>query len=311
MNSKVVIIGSYNADLFFRGNEIPFVGQTVIGDSFYEGGGGKGSNQAIAASMMGANTVFIGNIGNDRYGEVAFEMYKKHKISTDLITIDNTIHTGVSAIFVDQQGKNSIMVVPGANYKLSTDAIDKAEDTIKNAFIVGFQLENSYDVVEYGIKKADSLGVKTLLDPAPAIELPESIYKHIYYIKPNEHEASILSGIKVTDEKSAVEAGKWFLDKGVNTAIITLGEKGAVLVSTDKEKYFPPVKVNAVDTTGAGDCFSGALMASLAKGWDIEDAIVFANCASSISVTRLGVVEAIPDFEEVNAAYEKTNNTTI
>ena len=297
----VTIIGSYNVGLFLKGEEIPFIGQTVIGDKFYEGGGGKGSNQAIACSKMGAKTRFVGRIGDDKYGKDAIEMYKKFGMNPDMIKIDESIHTGISVILIDKDGQNSIMVVPGANFNLSKEDIDKAMEEIKDSYIVGFQLESNLDIVEYALKKTHSMGIRTLLDPAPAMKLSEELFKYIYYIKPNEHEATILSGIKVTDVDSAIKSGKWFLEHGVKVAIITLGKNGSVLVTNNKTQHFPTLNVKALDTTGAGDTFSGALMASLSNGKTIEEAIIFANCASALSVMRFGVVDAIPDLEEVNA----------
>lgn len=294
----VTIIGSYNVGLFLKGEVLPKAGETVIGDQFYEGGGGKGSNQAIAAAMMKAKTRFIGKIGQDKYGRDALALYKRVGVSPDLLRIDDSIHTGISVILIDKDGNNLISVVPGANFRLSEKDIDGCLDELRNSFIVGFQLENNFEIIEYGIKKVSSLGVKTLLDPAPARELPDDLYPFIHYIKPNEHEASVLSNIKVTDFESAKKAGYWFLDKGVNTAIITLGKEGSVLVSGDQAAHFPAPSVNAIDTTGAGDCYCGALMASLARGESIDQAINFASHAAAISVTRLGVVEALPDLDE-------------
>lgn len=299
MNHAVTVIGSYNVGLFLKGEVIPAVGQTVIGDKFYEGGGGKGSNQAVACAKMGAPTVFIGRIGNDQFGKDALAMYQRFGMTTEKIKVDATIHSGISVIFIDKDGQNSIMCIPGANFNLSKADIDEAMPVIKNSCIVGFQLETNFDVVAYGIAKANQAGIRTLLDPAPAFKLPEEIYPSLYYIKPNEHEATILTGIKVTDVESAKAAGRWFLSKGVNTAIITLGEKGAVLISQDGERHFDTPQVPVADTTGAGDCFSGALMAALSKGESIADAILFANYASAISVTRYGVVDAIPEYHEV------------
>ncbi|MGI6706676.1 MAG: ribokinase [Clostridia bacterium] len=302
MSQNVVsMIGSYNVGLFLKGQVIPSIGQTVIGDQFYEGGGGKGSNQAVAASFMGARTRFIGRIGKDKYGSDAIAMYRKYGISTDMIKVDEGTHTGISVILIDKDGQNSICVVPGANYHLSKEDIDDAVKVIGDSCIVGFQLENNLEVVDYAIRKVHAMDIRTLLDPAPAAKLPEDLYPCIDYIKPNEHEATILTNIKVTDAESAKAAGEWFLNRGVKTAIITLGEQGAVLVQKDQYQFFKAPKVTAKDTTGAGDCFSGALMAALSQGKTIEEAIVFANYAAALSVTRLGVIEAIPKLSEVLA----------
>ena len=297
----VTVVGSYNVGLFLKGQRLPTVGETVIGDKFHEGGGGKGSNQAVAASQLGAQTRFVGRIGTDKYGDDALAMYKRLGINTDMIKIDDGIHSGISVIIIDKDGKNLISVVPGANFNLSNEDIDAAEKAFAESGIVGFQLENKLEVIDYAIRKVHSMGAQTLLDPAPAVKLPEDLFPFIDYIKPNETEAAILSGIQVEDATSAEKAGQWFLDHGVKTAIITLGEQGSVLVTDGKVAHFAPPQVDAIDTTGAGDVFSGALMTALSQGKTIEDSIVFANHAAALSVTRLGVIEAIPKLEEVLA----------
>ena len=301
MSKTVTVIGSYNVGLFLNGKVLPKAGETIIADKFYESGGGKGSNQAVAASKMGVKSRFIGRVGGDKYGKDALAMYDRLGICRDLIAVDDSIHTGISVILVDENGQNLISVVPGANYHLSKADIDASLEAMRDSAVVGFQLENNPEIVAYGLEKVSGLGVKTLLDPAPASPLPEKLYPSIYYIKPNEHEAKILTGIHVDGFDSACKAGEWFLNKGVKVAIITLGALGAVLVTKDGGKLFKSPDVTPVDTTGAGDCFSGALMAGLAKGKTVEDAIVFANHAAALSVTRFGVIESIPSLEEVEA----------
>lgn len=304
-SEKITIIGSYNVGLFLKGKVLPKKGETVIGHTFHEGGGGKGSNQAITASCLGADVTFIGRIGRDKYGDDALGMYDRYGVSSKYISVDEAMHTGISVILIDDTGANLISVVPGANFKLSKQDIDVAEEELRRSYLVGFQLESNFDIVEYGLKKCSKLGVPTLLDPAPAKELPDSIFPAITYIKPNEHEASIITGIEVTDKASAKEAGKWLIDKGITYVIITLGEQGAVFVSENRNDWFPSLSVRALDTTGAGDCFSGGFMTALSKGASIDDAIGFANCAAGLSVTKIGVIESIPTREELDRELEK------
>jgi len=304
--TALTVVGSYNVGLFLKGDRLPSVGETVIGNKFHEGGGGKGSNQAVAASRFGAQTRFVGRIGNDKYGQDALAMYKRLGINTDLIKVDTTIHSGISVIIIDRDGRNLIAVVPGANFHLAKEDIDAAQQAFAESCIVGFQLENQLEIIDYGIRRAHDAGARTLLDPAPARKLPDDLYPYIDYIKPNESEATILSGVRVDGVPSARQAGRWFLERGVKTAIVTLGDQGAVLVTADKVEHVPPPKVQALDSTGAGDVFSGALMTALAQGKKIEEAIVFANHAAALSVTRLGVIEAIPELSEVLAFMEKT-----
>jgi len=295
----LAVIGSYNVGLFLKGERLPQKNETIIGDEFYEGGGGKGSNQAIAASKCGAHTRFICRIGQDKFGQDALEMYKKLGVDSSCVIVDEAIHSGISVILIDKDGANIISVVPGANFNLNEADIDRYEDIIKSTSLVGFQLENKLKVVDYAIRKVHSWGVKTLLDPAPAVKLPNDLYSHIDYIKPNETEATILTGIEVRDHESAQQAGEWLVKKGAGCAIVTLGDKGSVVVTESGSEIYEAPKVKAIDTTGAGDVFSGALMASLAKGEQIEKSIKFASHAAALSVTKLGVVNAIPELVEI------------
>ncbi len=309
MSKPITIVGSYNLDLSLKCKALPQEGETVIAQTYSESSGGKGSNQAIAAARMGAKTRFIGRVGTDHNGQDALAMYDRLGIDRSRVITDQNARTGLSVIMVDENGRNQITVIPGANYNLSIADIDAASDILRDSEIVGFQLENQPEVVFYGLKKVSEMGLKTLLDPAPAFALPQDLYPYIYCIKPNEHEARALTGIPVNDFDSARKAGKWFLDKGVQVAIITLGDAGCVLVTKDSGKFFNTPKVTAVDTTGAGDCFSGALMAGIAQGKPIEDAILLASYAAALSVTKFGVIDSIPTLAEVEA-FMKTQGKT-
>lgn len=295
----ITIIGSYNVGFFFKGTSLPVLGETIIGNQFIEGGGGKGSNQALAAATFGADTRFICTLGADKYGVDALRMYRGKGINIDLIRLEPCIHSGMSVVIIDEKGNNIISVVPGANLLLSEQDIDNAEELISKSFIVGFQLENRHETVFYGIRKAKNLGAVTFLDPAPASKLPDELYPYIDIIKPNETEASILTDIHVKDVESATAAGHWFVKKGVKKAIVTLGHQGSVLVTGEDVKHFPALKVVPVDTTGAGDIFSGGLLASLVQNKSLEESIEYATCAAGIATTSLGVIESIPPHEEV------------
>lgn len=302
MKKFITVVGSYNVGLFLKGEEHPKCGETVIGTTFHEGGGGKGSNQCIAAARLGAQAKFIGCIGNDTYGKSALELYRNEGVDTDGIKICEDIHTGISVILINSRGQNMISVIPGANYFLKNEDIDNAVDTFLESHIVGFQLESDIKVVEYGIRKCSELGVDVLLDPAPAQKLDESIYPCLTYIKPNENEAETLTGISVKDKQSAFSAADWFLDHGVKKVMVTLGDIGVVYSDGKDRKFFPSSNDKPLDTTGAGDCFSGAFMAALSRSASIEEAIKFAIKAAGISVTRLGVIEALPVLKELEDA---------
>lgn len=298
MGNKIVITGSYNASIFLKGERIPGVGETCIGDTYFVAAGGKGSNQAIAAKIQGADMTFIGKLGMDNYAVDALEMYEKLGIDKNSIFQDDSTHTGVAVIFVDAKGNNSIMVAAGANLKLKAEEVTAVMEKEEDVFMAGFQLENDVEEVCKALKAVHNMGIQTLLDPAPAVPLAEEVYPFITVLKPNEHEAGILSGMTIKTPEDAEKAGKWFLEKGVQTALITLGEQGCVLVNEAGSTYIKAPTVKAVDSTGAGDIFSGSFMAALSKGYSYADAAKYASCAAAISVTKMGVVEAMPTEEE-------------
>ena len=283
---KIIITGSYNASIFAMGKVIPGIGETVVSDSYFVSAGGKGSNQAIAAKFQGADVRYIGKLGDDSYAVDAIKMYKSLGMYNDSIYCEKGANTGLAVIFIDAVGNNSIMVCPGANLNLTVDEIVEPVLAEKEVYIAGFQLENDVNVVCESIKKLHEAGIPTLLDPAPAVPLPDWIYPCITILKPNEHEACLLSSIKINKPEDAFRAGDWFLDKGVETAIITMGEHGTVVCGKNTRQYIETPKVDAVDTTGAGDIFSGSLMAALSEGKPLIEAVKYANVAASISVTR-------------------------
>jgi len=299
MKKKIVVTGSYNASIFAMGKSIPKVGETVVGDSYFISAGGKGSNQAIAAKFQEADIRFIGKLGGDSYAEDALRMYKSIGMYNDSIYCEKGENTGLAIIFIDEAGNNSIMVCPGANLKLTVDEIIQPILRDKDIYIAGFQLENDVGVVCESIKRLHEEGIRTLLDPAPAVPLPDWLYPNITIIKPNEHEACLLSGIKINSPDDAFKAGEWFLKKGVETAVITMGEHGTVIRGKDIHQYVETPKVNAIDTTGAGDIFSGSFMASLAEGKELIEAVKYSCIAASISVTKKGVYEATPVKSDV------------
>lgn len=303
---KILVVGSYSVGLFFNGKRIPNAGETVTADTFFETFGGKGSNQAVAAAKLGADVKLVCKIGADDFGDKAVAMYKELGLYGAGVLRDPECGTSVGAIIVDENGNNAISICLGANEKLTDkEVIDFLQAQPEKPYLVGFQLENNLDMVLSSIRQCHEMGLDVLLDPAPAAPLPEWVYPCLTYIKPNEHEAALLSGITIHTVDDAMRAGRWFLNAGVKNAIITLGEQGTVCVTAEREEYFPPIVVDAVDTTGAGDVFSGALMKSLADGMNLSDAIVYANCAASLSVTKPGVTESVPTVAEVEELYRR------
>jgi len=302
---KIIVIGSYNASIFAMGKVIPRIGETVVSESYFISAGGKGSNQAIAAKFQGADVRFIGKLGDDSYAGDAIRLYQSIGMYSDSIYCEAGANTGLAVIFIDAAGNNSIMVCPGANLKLTVEEIVQPVLVEKEVYIAGFQLENDVNVVCESIRKLHQAGIRTLLDPAPAMPLPDWIYPCITILKPNEHEACLLSAIKINSPEDAFRSGEWFLGKGVETVVITMGENGTVVCGKDVRRYIETPKVDAIDTTGAGDIFSGSLMAALSEGKPLIEAVKYANIAASVSVTRKGVYEATPTKDDVEMFIQK------
>lgn len=296
MDKPVVYFGSYMHCIFGCGQKIPLSGETLIGEESFVDYSGKGNAQAFMCARMGTETEYIGRLGADSEGEQALHLFKEFGlINTDHIIIDEQEQTGVAIILTNAQGNNAILSVPGTNFCFSKDDFDRNEDLIKASEWICFVLETNQDIVEYGIRRAKQLGVKTFLDPSPAAQISEDVYPCIDLIKPNEYEASVLTGIDVTDEMSALAAGRNLLEKGVGAAVITLGGQGAVLVTKNGAWYFSTPKVTVVDTTSAGDIFGGTLVALLNQGKDITEAVAYASCAGALATTKIKpILDVIP-----------------
>jgi len=301
MNAKkIVVVGSCNTDMVVKSNRIPVPGETILGGNFMMNPGGKGANQAVAVARMGGNTTFISKTGNDLFGRQSVEMYSEENINTDFIFSDPNLPSGVALIMVDNNGENCIVVASGANASLSTQDIDKAKDVIESADILLMQLEIPIETVEYAAKMAYRKGIKVILNPAPAAFLSNELMSYLYAIIPNNSEAELLSGIKVTDWETAKQAADIIGAKGVDVVVITLGSKGALI--KDGELYYeevPVEKIDAIDTTAAGDTFCGAFCVGLSEGLSVEDAVRIANKAAGITVTREGAQAAIPYRKEI------------
>ena len=299
MKNKVVVVGSYNTDMTIKTKKLPSPGETVIGGYFSTGGGGKGANQAIAAARIGAEVSFIARVGNDAFGKEGIKQLKEEHINTEYVYYDKDLSTGVAFIVVDDSGENSIVVASGANASLSPANIETAKSEISSADILLVQLESPVESVYAAIKKAHDNGVPVILDPAPARELEKDIMRYIDIITPNIVEAEMLTGIKVTDTGSLRIIVNKFFEYGIKNVIITLGSRGYFAGFSDVMKIIPALKVTPIDTTGAGDVFSGSLAAFLAEGMTIENAAILANASASISVTRMGAQGAAPKRVEI------------
>lgn len=298
---RIVVIGSSNSDLVIKCERIPEPGETVMGGTFVMNPGGKGANQAVAASRLGGNVIFITKLGDDMFGQMLRQNYMDENLPSDYIICDHDSPTGVALISVDANGENSIVVAPGANNKLSKSDIDKFSDIIKSADFLLIQLEIPIKVVEYAVDLASRNGVKVILNPAPAAELSRELLPKLFLITPNETECKILSGIKVSDDINVERAAEVLIKKGVQNVVVTLGSKGSLIKTETISQFVPARKVAAIDTTAAGDVFNGALCVALAEGREIIKAVEFATIASSISVTRMGAQPSIPQRTEVDA----------
>jgi ribokinase len=305
MSKPIVVVGSYNVGLTIKGRRLPNKGETVIGESFHEGPGGKGSNQALCTAKMGGRVHFIGCVGGDQFGHDACALYDHMGISREFLHIDESTHTGISFIIIDAAGDNLIAVALGANNRLKPAHVDHARPLIAKSAVLACQLEGPLETFAHALHTAKSFGVKTFLAPAPARPLPPEVYANTDIIAPNESETETLTGIAVDTLPNAAKAGRALLDRGVGAAIIKLGGRGAMYVAKDEERHFPAAKVNAVDVTGAGDAFAGGLLVALAEGKHIHDAIRFATCVAALSVTKVGVVNALPTRLEAEALLER------
>lgn len=292
--SDILVFGSLNVDFVVRTDRRPLPGETVTGRSFSVHAGGKGANQAVAASKAGGRVTIAGRMGDDIFSGVLTRSLLDAGVRGDLLERVPGVPTGSAFITVDASGENSIIVVPGANGLVGTEDVDRMMPILKECGLILLQLEIPLEAVAYAVRAAREQGVTVLLDPAPPVELDPKILSLIDYITPNRHEAEFLTGIRVVDVQAASEAAKKLVSKGVRCAIVKLGGEGVVYATRSSSEYIPGHKVNVVDTTAAGDAFSGALGAYLSEGRTLAEAVRFANAAGALAVTREGAQPAMP-----------------
>jgi len=299
--SDISVLGIFVADISFSGPKIPAVGETILGNKYNVGPGGKGCNQAVAIARLGGKVNFISKIGKDAYGKLALETLKKNNINTENIIQDEKLQTGVAGILVDKQsGKNAINVIVGAPNSLKISEMNNQINLIKSSKIFLTQLEIPKDVTLYCLKTAKENGCLTILNPAPASEISKEFYSYIDYFTPNETEAEFYTGIKITNEKEAKQAADKLINLGIKKIIITLGEKGLFYSDGQEEIHLKASSVKAIDTTGAGDAFNGALAFSLSKGKPIKACLELANKAAGLSTTKLGAGDAMPFIKDIS-----------
>lgn len=303
MSNAIVVIGSLSLDMVFDVPRRPGRGETIKGKSFQTFVGGKGNNQALAAAKAGAQVAMVGRVGNDSYADLIIDTLKQTGVDVSHLVKDKEIGTGLANIYIDPEGDNSIVIVPRSNDRLSPEDIDRAIETIKKSKIALLQLEVPMDTVIYAARVCNQAGVKVLLNPAPAPadgDLPDELLENVDIMVPNETEAALLTNIEITDAASALVAANNLLARGVKSVFVTLGEKGVAGYTEDgTELSVPAYKVNAKDTTAAGDAFVGALAARLSKGDDVATAMKYACAAGALATTKMGAAASLPDAKEI------------
>lgn len=305
--NKVCILGSINMDIIINVKKMPQVGETIFGENLKNASGGKGANQAVAASRCGAKVSMIGKVGSDQSGKALVSNLVKDSVDVKYVGTDHSAPTGTALITVNEEGNNSIIVVPGANMTINHDEILNAGKVIEDSDIIIAQFETPFQATVDAFKIAREKGNITILNPAPAKAIPDELYGLTDIIAPNETEVYELSGIKVESLEDAEKAAKVFLERGVKYVIITLGEKGAALIGKERSELVPAYKVNAVDTTAAGDSFIGGFASRLNADNLIFDnlikAITFGNKVSGIVVQKEGAQPSIPYLSEIIKTY--------
>lgn len=306
MKHDIVILGVFVADTAYRATRQPKMGETLLGKGFALGPGGKGSNQAVAAARAGGDTAFLSKLGVDAFADMAMKTWEEAGVHP-AITRDPTSYTGAAYIFVEEgTGNNAIIVAPGAAAMISPADMDANAELIGGAKIFVTQLEQPLDAAVRALEIARKGGATTVLNPAPAQKLDASVFALCDYVTPNETETEILTGLPVTNLEEAKIAADKLLDMGVKTAIITLGEKGALYHNGTESVLVPAFKAGpVVETTGAGDAFNGGFAAALARGIAPLDAVRFGSAVAGISVTRAGTAPSMPTLEEVEALLAK------
>lgn len=298
---RLVVIGSSNTDLVVRSRALPRPGETVMGGQFQVHAGGKGANQAVAAARAGSFVTFIARIGSDPFGDATLRRFRLDSIDTRFISRSRTQPSGVALILVDRRGENLISVAPGSNEELAPRHVRAAAASIRAAQCVVAQLEVPLTAVEEAARLASGYGVPMLLNPAPAQPLPPNLLAKLTFLTPNEGELAHLTQQPIRNRVDIPRAAERLLQQGVRHVIVTRGPHGVCWCTHSKVRWFRAPKVRAVDTVGAGDCFTGALATALAREEPVEQAVQFAMRAAAISVTRHGAQPSMPHYREITA----------
>lgn len=297
-NKKILVIGSSNTDMTVLAERLPIPGETILGGKFIMGPGGKGANQAVAAQRLGGKVAFICKVGKDIFGEKAIKQYNNEGMCTKGIMLSDK-PSGVALITVDTHAENSIVVASGANADITVADIEAAKTDIESASILLLQLEIPVDAVVRAAKIAHEAGVYVVLNPAPVCKLPDEIYNYLSLIIPNQTEVELMTGIEAKDEVGAAKAVQVLQQKGVKDVIVTMGSKGSMIYQNGETTLVPAHKVDAVDTTAAGDTYCGALCVALSEGMNLIEAAKFATAASALTVQKRGAQDSIPYRKDI------------
>jgi ribokinase len=299
--SRICVVGSSNIDLISRAPRLPKLGETLVGNSFHMGYGGKGANQAVMAAKLGAPVTMVTRLGRDVFGEGTLRNYREQGVDTAHVLFDETLFSGVAPIFVDDNARNFIVIVPGANMGLLPAHVQAAGEAILSASLLVCQLEIPTETALEAFRIAKSGNVRTILNPAPAAPLPDELLRLSDICAPNETETELLTGMPVNTLEQAAAAARALLRRGPRIVILTLGERGALLVDENTAEHIPAIPVKAVDPTGAGDAFIGSLAVFLGEGAPMRDAVLRANTVAAMSVTRIGTQVSFPKRAEADA----------
>ena len=299
----IVVVGSINMDLVAGVQKRPRPGETITGQSFAEVPGGKGANQAVAAARLGAEVRMIGRVGADSFGQTLQRTLQTDRIDLTGVDIDGEQPSGIALITVDGTGENSIIVIPGANGTLTAEIVERHASIIRSAGTLLVQLEVPLDAVTRALEIAHASGVRTVLNPAPAAELPESIYPLVDLLIPNETELEYLTGIAATSDASLQQAANLLRNRGVKTVVVTLGRQGSIAFSEDKVIRQPIYDAPRIDTTAAGDSFIAGLCVSLGEGHTLSRSLQFATKVAALTVSKAGAQSSLPTRAAVLAAY--------
>jgi ribokinase len=301
MRSAIAVVGSMNMDLVARAPRMPGPGETVIGGDLVTVPGGKGANQAVAAARLGADVTMVGRVGDDAFGTTLTAGLANAGVDVNHVGTETDTATGVALIVVDDSGQNSIVVAPGANMRLLPEHVAQAHQAVARCDVLLVQLEVPTSTVQFAAELARSNGVTVILNPAPAQPVPDGLLAAVDVLVPNESETGLLTGLAVADESDCAQAAAALLASGVETVILTLGERGALLARADGQTHVPAFAVTPVDTTAAGDAFLGGFAVALAEGLSPRQAVMWGNAAGALATTRLGAQPSLPTRQAVEA----------